>query len=451
MIVVEYHHLVSFALALIVSFFATPIARRIAMNSGAVNVPNDSRRVHKKPMALMGGLAIIVGFLIAVVYSFATKDIRLFLEYLSKPDTIGKIIGILIIIVLGIADDIKPLKARIKFPIQLTAAIIAVATGTRITAITKPFQSTVAVHPSMMYTLEDILAFVISVIWIVGITNAINLIDGLDGLAAGVSGIAALSLYIVAVIRYQDDIAIIAVSLVGAIFGFLPYNFNPAKIFMGDTGSTFLGFMLAIISIEGTMKSVTAIALAIPIFVLGLPIFDTVFAISRRIINGRPIGEADRGHIHHRLLDMGISHKMAVIILYVISGGLGIFSIALVDKGLLPSLILLIIIAMFFIGGARNLSEINKIPGKDKRIRHSEAVKAMELNDAQLEAALGDQENETFQEFQKDNIEDNITENKDNNSQDESDSLKSENPTETTENTQYEKENALTHETVEYK
>ena len=180
-------------------------------------------------------------------------------------------------------------------------------------------------------------AFVISVFWIVGITNAINLIDGLDGLAAGVSGIAALSLYIVAVIRRQDDMAIIGVSLVGAIAGFLPYNFNPAKLFMGDTGSTFLGFMLAILSIEGTMKSVTALALAIPILVLGLPIFDTAFAILRRIMNGRPIGEADRGHIHHRLLDMGLSHRMSVTILYIISAALGICSIALVDKGLLPS------------------------------------------------------------------------------------------------------------------
>ncbi len=388
MITIEFHHLVAFAVALIVAFFATPIARKIAVNSGAVNVPNDSRRVHKKPMALMGGLAIIAGFVLAASYSFATKDIKSFTQFLAKRETLGILVGVLIIIVLGIVDDIKALRARVKFPIQLIAAIIVVATGTRITAISKPFQETVALHPSMMYALGDILAFVISVIWIVGMTNAINLIDGLDGLAAGVSGIAAITLYIVAVIRRQDDIAIISVSLVGAIAGFLPYNFNPAKIFMGDTGATFLGFILAIISIEGTMKSVTALAVAIPILVLGLPIFDTMFAIFRRILHGKPIGEPDRGHLHHRLLDMGLSHRMAVIILYIVSGALGLVSIALVDKGLLPSIILLIIIVMFGIGGARNLKEITLVP-EDKRMKQTENTENTELTDAQLEAASG--------------------------------------------------------------
>ncbi len=394
MIVIEFHHLVAFAMALIVAFFATPIARRLAFRSGAVNVPKDSRRVHKKPMALMGGLAIIVGFSLAVFYSFATKDFSVFMSYLSQPKSLGLLAGIFIIITLGIVDDIHPLRARVKFPIQLIAATCVVATGTRIVAISKPFQASVAMNSSMMFVLEDILAFVISIIWIVGMTNAINLIDGLDGLAAGVSGIAALSLYIVAVIRSQDDIAIIAVSLVGAIFGFLPYNFNPAKIFMGDTGSTFLGFVLAVLSIEGTLKSVTALALAIPILVLGLPIFDTLFAILRRIINGRPIGEADRGHLHHRLLDMGISHRMSVIILYIVSAGLGLLSIALVDKGLLPSLILLIILVMFGIGGARNLRDLNEIPDEEKRIRHKDAIEASEIEDAQLEAASGDKKDD---------------------------------------------------------
>lgn len=389
MIVIEFHHLVAFAVALIVAFFATPIARKIAIKAGAVNIPKDSRRVHKKPMPLMGGLAIIAGFILAVVYSFATKDFQDFTEYLSQPQTIGILCGILIIIVLGIVDDIKALRARIKFPIQLIAAIIVVATGTRIVAITKPFQGTVALHPSMMYFLGDILAFIVSVFWIVGLTNAINLIDGLDGLAAGVSGISALALFIVAAIRKQDDIAIIAVCLIGAIAGFLPYNFNPAKIFMGDTGATFLGFVLAIISIEGTMKSITVLAMAIPILVLGLPIFDTLFAIIRRLLHGKPIGQADRGHLHHKLLDMGLSHRMAVIILYIVSGALALISIALVDKGLLPSIILTIIIVVFGIGGARNLKEITTVT-EDNRIRQKDAVENnLELSNAQLEAASG--------------------------------------------------------------
>jgi len=388
MITIQYHHLVAFAVGLIIAFFATPIARRIAFRFGAVNIPKDSRRVHKKPMPLMGGLAIIVGFTLAVCYSFASKDFTEFLEYLGQPKTLGLIIGALIIIILGIIDDLKPLRARLKFPIQLLAAILVVATGTRILSITTPFQAGSTHFSDMSAIMGETLAFIISVLWIVGMSNAINLIDGLDGLAAGVSGIASISLFIVAVIRGQDDIAIIAVSLVGAIFGFLPYNFNPAKIFMGDTGSTFLGFMLAVLSVEGTMKSVTVIALVIPLLVLSLPIFDTLFAILRRISNGRPIGEADRGHIHHRLLDMGLSHRMSVVILYVISGALGLLSIALVDKGLLPSLILLIIIIIFVIGGARNLTEVEFT--ESQATLQKKAAEGEVIETAKMEAASGE-------------------------------------------------------------
>ncbi len=403
MIVIEFHHLVAFAVALIVSFFATPVVRKLSINVGAVNIPKDSRRVHKKPMPLLGGLAIIAGFLLAVIYTFATRNFDEFTKFLIEPKTVGILCGSLIIIALGIFDDIKPLRARIKFPIQVIAAIIVVATGTKITTLSKPFLDTVAMHPSMMYFLGDALAFVISVFWIVGLTNAINFIDGLDGLAAGVSGIAATTLFIVSVIRGQDDIAIVAVTLIGAIAGFLPYNFNPAKIFMGDTGATFLGFVLAILSVQGTMKSVTALSMAIPILVLGLPIFDTIFAIFRRLLHGNPIAQADRGHLHHRLLDMGLSHRMAVATLYIVSAALGLVSIALVDKGLLPSIILIIIIVVFGLGGARNLKEITIDPDenckcqrgneeeKDSQEGSEEESKLLndELNDAQLEVATG--------------------------------------------------------------
>ena len=390
MITIEYEHLVAFSVALIIAFFSTPIARRIAFRTGAVNVPRDNRRMHKKPMPLFGGLAIIAGFVIAMVYGFASRDLSEFLFFLSRPKSLGIIFGALIIVVLGIVDDIRPLKAGVKFVVQLLAASVVVATGTSIISITLPF--TAGADDGVTYILGETIAFLISIFWIVGVTNAINLIDGLDGLAAGVSGIAATSLFIVAVIRGQDDIALAAVSLAGAIFGFLPYNFNPAKIFMGDTGSTFLGYILAVLSIEGTMKSVTTLALAIPILVLGLPIFDTLFAILRRIANGRPIGEGDRGHIHHRLIDMGLSHKMSVVILYIISGALGLLSIVLVDKGLLPSIILLILIVMFMVGGARNISEMNK----DIPINYhpAKAVKEKGLDEASLEAASGIQREE---------------------------------------------------------
>ncbi|HZK35052.1 MAG TPA: MraY family glycosyltransferase [Bacillota bacterium] len=410
MIVIEFHHLVAFAVSLIVSFFATPIVCKLAMKVGAISIPNDSRRVHKKPMPLLGGLAIIAGFLLAAIYSFATRDFNQFIHFISELKTIGILIGTIIITILGVIDDIRPLRARVKFPIQLIAAIIVVATGTKITTLSKPFLDSVAMHPNMMFLLSDILAFIVSVVWIVGLTNAINLIDGLDGLAAGVSGIAAITLFIVSVIRGQDDTAIVAVTLIGAIAGFLPYNFNPAKIFMGDTGATFLGFVLAILSIEGTMKSVTVLSMAIPILVLGLPIFDTMFAIVRRVLHGKPIAQADRGHLHHRLLDMGLSHRMAVTILYIVSAALGVVSIAIVDKGLLPSTILIIIIVVFGLGGARNLKEINTNSDQDYKCENpDEAKKPIEddtlekekdeetliddgLNNAQLEAASGQKE-----------------------------------------------------------
>lgn len=383
MITIEYEHLVAFTVGLIIAFFFTPIARRIAIRTGAVNVPRDNRRMHKKPMPLLGGLAIIAGFVISAIYVFASRDVNEFIAFLSRPNALGMICGALIITVLGIVDDYRPLKARVKFVFQLLAAIAVVATGTRITSITLPF--TAGTLNGVTYILEETIAFIISVLWIAGVTNAINLIDGLDGLAAGVSGIASITLFIVAVVRGQSDIALVAAALAGAIFGFLPYNFNPAKIFMGDTGSTFLGFILAVLSIEGTMKSVTTLALAIPILVLGLPIFDTVFAILRRIANGRPIGEADRGHIHHRLIDMGFSHKMSVEILYIISAALGMMAIVLVDKGLLPSIILLILIVVCMLGGAKNMPEMNKdIPADGYPMKSG---KTKEMDEASLEAA----------------------------------------------------------------
>ena len=358
MITIEYEHLVAFFVALIVAFFSTPIAKRVAFRSGAVDVPKDDRRMHRKPMALMGGLAIIVGFFVSALYSFAARDFRTFLGMLSSWRILGPVLGTLLIIGMGIADDIRPMKARAKLPFQLVAAILVASSGTRIIAFSKPFQEIAMGRPETVVLVGDILSYVVTILWIVGVTNAINLIDGLDGLSAGVSGIAALSLFIVAVIKDQPEIALLAVILFGAVIGFLPYNFNPAKIFSGSTGAYFLGFMLSVISLSGTMKSVTAISLAIPILVLGLPLFDTLFAMTRRVANGRPIGEGDRGHIHHRLVDMGLSHRMSVTVLYVISGTLGLISIALADKGILMAILLVVFILVFVIGGARNLTEM---------------------------------------------------------------------------------------------
>jgi UDP-GlcNAc:undecaprenyl-phosphate/decaprenyl-phosphate GlcNAc-1-phosphate transferase len=350
---VYYEYLISFILSFIVAFSATPIARKIAFKWGAIDVPRDDRRMHKKPIARLGGIAIIAGFLIAVLFNSFSAYISTNSSFRPNIQFIGFLVGILIITSIGIIDDIRQIKARYKLVFQLAAAFIVVLTGTSIPRLTNPFIT------SGMSELNPIVSYVITVLWIVGITNAINFIDGLDGLAAGVSTIASLSLFFVSVITERWDIAIITAALAGSTMGFLPYNFNPAKIFMGDTGSNFLGFTLGVISIQGTLKAYAAFAIAIPLLVLGLPLFDTAFAIVRRLIQRKPIMEADRGHLHHRLIDMGLSQKQSVVVMYTVSAALGLCAIVLADKGALSAIILVVSVSVFVIGGARYMSELS--------------------------------------------------------------------------------------------
>jgi UDP-GlcNAc:undecaprenyl-phosphate GlcNAc-1-phosphate transferase len=350
-------YIIPFAIALIVSFFSSPIAKKIAVRAGAIDVPKDGRRMHQKPVALMGGLAIITGFLVSVLYIvivYETEEFTSWIQGISPMKMAGFFTGMIIVILLGIYDDIHPLTSKIKFPIQLIAAVIVVLTGTRIQYIT------VSISTIKYVSIGETISIILSILWIAGITNAINLIDGLDGLAAGVSGIATLSLFVVSVMMPDNSFvfAVLYVALAGAIMGFLPYNFNPAKIFIGSTGAYFLGFILAVISIEGATKAYTALTMVVSVIALGFPIFDTIFAIFRSVLKRKPIGQADREHIHHRLIDMGISQKYSVTILYVVSGALGLVSILLANKGLLPAIILVVIISVFVIGGARYLAGI---------------------------------------------------------------------------------------------
>jgi len=348
-----YEYLISFILSFIVAFFATPIAKKVAFKIGAVDVPKDNRRMHKKPIARLGGLAIVSGFLVSVLFYVIDSlyDVNAPLKVNSQ--FFGLLVGILIIVGVGIIDDIKALSAKVKLAFQVISALAVVTSGTRIEYVTNPFSET------GISRLNPFLSYAITLLWIIGITNAINLIDGLDGLAAGVSSIASLSLFIVSIIFERWDVAILTAALAGSTLGFLPYNFNPAKIIMGDTGATFLGFTLGVVSIQGTLKSYAAIAIAIPVLVLGLPLFDTVFAIIRRFFNGKPIMEADRGHLHHKLIDMGLSQKQSVLIMYILSAALGLCAIVLADKGALSAIILIISISIFIIGGIRFMSEIN--------------------------------------------------------------------------------------------
>lgn len=295
----------------LISFIITPLVKKFAIKVKAIDIPKDERRIHTKPIPVMGGLAIYISFVIGTILY----------NGILTTSQLGIIIGVTIIVMGGMIDDIKELSPKYKLLIQVIAAGCLLASGVRISIITNPFRE---FYPYLNIGWINI---PVTIIWIVGVTNAFNLIDGLDGLAAGIAFISSVTLMIVSIINGRLEAAFLTAVLSGAILGFLPYNFNPASIFMGDTGSQLLGFLLAAISIEGAIKSATAFVIAVPILAFGLPIYDTLFAMIRRKANGKSIMQADKGHLHHRLLDMGLSQKEAVIIMYLLSAILGGISI----------------------------------------------------------------------------------------------------------------------------
>ena len=338
-----YKYMLLFAISALIAFLITPAVKKLAGRVGAVDVPKDSRRVHKRATFLMGGLAIYVPFVILTLICLG-KD----------KQVIGIIIGGTIIAAMGIADDIYPLKPAYKLVVQIAAAIILIAFGVSVRSVTVPFVSdSASVNTGM-------LGIPITIIWVVGITNAINLIDGLDGLACGISMISSLALMYVAFMCGRETPLLLNVMLSGACLGFLPYNFNPASIFLGDTGSQFLGFTLAAVSMLGAIKSTTAVVVAVPILAIGIPIYDTLFAMLRRKINNKPIMEADRGHMHHKLLDMGLSQRQVVLIMYLISILLGLASIMAMRLSTRRSYELLMIVCAFVIATALEFGLFSK-------------------------------------------------------------------------------------------
>ena len=329
--------------AMVVSLIATPVVKNLAFKVGAVDVPKDNRRMHDHPIPRMGGLAIFFGFILSVL---------LYVE--MTPQLRGMLLGGVIIVVLGIFDDIYALGAKFKLAIQIVAALVAVLSGNVIQILSNPN----VLSPNPWWDLGW-LSYPATVLWIVAITNAVNLIDGLDGLACGVSTISSMTLLVIALVVSEADVAILMAALAGGCLGFLPYNMNPAKIFMGDTGSTFLGYILAVVSIQGLFKFYTIISFAVPFLMLGLPIFDTCFAFIRRIAHGQSPMHADRSHVHHRLIDMGFNQKQAVAVLYVVSAILGLSAVVLTTSGPVKAMLLLLalcfagaISALIFMGGS---------------------------------------------------------------------------------------------------
>lgn len=312
------NYMLAFLIAIGAALVVTPGVILFAAKTGAMDAP-DARKVHKKPIPRIGGIGIYIAFMAGML---VVMSMNVLTEEVSH-ELIGLLFGGSLIVLLGIVDDYKNLPAKVKLVGQIIAAtVLVVVFDVRIDFITDPFGD---------YLFLEFMAIPATIFWIVGLTNTVNLIDGLDGLAAGVSTIACITIFLVAL---QQDIMLVAVltaALGGAAMGFLYYNFNPARIFMGDSGSMFLGYMLAGISIIGAVKCAATIALIVPILALGLPILDTTFAIVRRYRGGVPIFKPDKGHLHHRLLDLGFTQRQAVLLMYVISALLGLSAVALTE------------------------------------------------------------------------------------------------------------------------
>lgn len=335
-------YMLAFVIAAGVALLITPGVILLAAKTGAMDAP-DARKVHKKPIPRIGGIGIYAAFMVAMLSVLSFVDVTAEV----KTEIIGLMVGGSLIVLVGVIDDYKNLPAKVKLVGQIiAAAVLVIAFDVRIDFITDPFGD---------YIYTEWLAVPLTIFWIVGITNTVNLIDGLDGLAAGVATIAAVTIMMVALQQSIMLVAVLTAALAGAAFGFLYYNFNPARIFMGDSGSMFLGFMLAGISVIGAVKSAATIALIVPILALGLPILDTTFAIVRRYRGGVPIFKPDKGHLHHRLLDLGFTQRQAVLLMYVISALLGLSAVALTEVSNQLAIIIVCVVVVVVLLGAKKI------------------------------------------------------------------------------------------------
>ena len=335
-------NVLAFMIALGTALVLTPAVIAFARRTGALDQP-DARKVHARPIPRIGGIGIYAAFMVSILVQLIFVELTP--EFMMS--LIGLMVGGTIIVAIGIIDDYCDLPAKVKLLGQiLAAAVLVIGFDVRIDFITDPLGD---------FIYLELFAIPATIFWIVGLTNTVNLIDGLDGLAAGVSSIAAITIFLVAMEEGIPFVAMVTAALAGAAVGFLYYNFNPARIFMGDTGSMFLGFMLAGISVVGAVKSAATIALIVPILALGLPILDTTFAIVRRMRNHRPIFKPDKGHLHHRLLAHDFTQKQAVLLMYVVSALFGLCALALTAVSMQAAILIILIVAAVVFIGARKL------------------------------------------------------------------------------------------------
>lgn len=309
-----WYYMVSFSVAFAIVFFTVPYIRKLALRWSFVDRPSQ-RKIHNEPMPLLGGVAIYISFVIvAGIFGEAGKTYW------------GITLGGFLILLVGIVDDfyktrVKEFQTWPRLLTQVVSALILVGFGVQINGVSDPFSGHFLHFPMW-------LSIITTVIWTVAITNMVNFIDGVDGLACGISAISAVTLFFIALLMQQYDMAVLAMILMGAALGFLRYNFYPARIFMGDAGATFLGFTLAAIAVNGAFKSATLISIAVPVLALGVPITDTLWVIIKRFRENRPIYLGDRGHTFHILMRSGLSQIQTVAVFYIVGLCFSIVSIA---------------------------------------------------------------------------------------------------------------------------
>ena len=362
--------LLAFAVSLLVAYVMTPPVKRFAEKVGAIDVPKDNRRVHDHPIPRMGGLAIFIGFVLSLIF---------FVPMSTK--VLGLLVGSVIIAVMGGVDDIVSLNPWVKLAGQIVAALVAIRCGLVFDVISNP-----NIFAEETYIEIGWLSVPLTMLWIVGCTNAVNLIDGLDGLAVGVSAISSLTMLIVSLFVSEPVVSIILAALTGACLGFMPYNLNPAKIFMGDVGSQLLGFVLSTASIMGLFKLHAIITFFVPLLALALPLADTIFAFFRRILHGQSPFKADKGHFHHRLLAMGLNQKQVVAVLYGISAVLGLLAVLMAGDSMAVKIICLV--TAFIISLAIWLKVFKNNPNlREHHAEERRAESAAESNTAPQEKA----------------------------------------------------------------
>jgi UDP-GlcNAc:undecaprenyl-phosphate GlcNAc-1-phosphate transferase len=354
-------YLAVFLLAAFSAVVLTPLLRRVCERYGLLDSSLDKRRVHQKAVPRLGGIAIFLSVTIALsslllVHNTVTQTVHL--EFKPILSVLG--CGFLVLL-LGIYDDVRGANASIKLIALGCIAVIFYAVGGRIAGLSIPFVGQVSLHP--------IVGFALTMVWVVGITNAFNLIDGVDGLATGAALFSSFVLVANSLINGNVWVAVVALGLSGALAAFLRYNFNPASIFLGDSGALFVGFTLAALSVHGSQKASTAVAVAIPLFAFGLPVVDTGVAIARRLINGKPVFEGDREHIHHMLLARGWSQRRVALALYTVSAAFGLAAMMFVNSGnAIPAVVLLVIgVAIVLALGNLRYHEVDELRASVRR------------------------------------------------------------------------------------